>query len=279
MALAKLDVDGKGQIVVAAPVLPPGVTQADIDASNAANPNAAGANGSLFTATTPMPPQYSGDTTGSTTSDQPQDWSATLGIYGLPPDVQAKVNQIFSSTSDVNQATALALAYIRGTDWYAQTYPGITQGIQNGTVTNEADYRNYVNQMNQLYQQYYGRAPTSEEITGYLQQGYNSQYVGKIFQGQAYVQANRGDIAYTTGAFAPGQGPMSEGDMQALGKEQAGIDTPLGQIQQKILAKASQIQQRIQTGTLATPSLSLGSTGLSSPSLAGPRTGGDVSAT
>ena len=43
------------------------------------------------------------------------DWSSILGIYGMPPDIAAHVGQIFATTPDVNQATILALAYIRGT--------------------------------------------------------------------------------------------------------------------------------------------------------------------
>jgi hypothetical protein len=45
---------------------------------------------------------------GDTTPTGPMDWSSMLGIYGLPPDVAAKVKQIFTTTTDVSQATALA---------------------------------------------------------------------------------------------------------------------------------------------------------------------------
>lgn len=209
----------------------------------------------------------------------PGDYSSLLGLYGLPSDVQAEVDKIFATTGDPNEAATLALAYVRGTDWYKTTYPGIQQGISNGTVSNEASYRAYVNNIDQLYQQYYGRNPTSDEISGYLIAGYNPSYVGNLLQGQAWTKVNSPEVKYLTGAFTPNGGQMSQSDLNALGKEQAGIDTTAGQLAQKVYKKAQQIQARIQQGSLATPSLSLGATGLSSPSLAGGKVAPDVSAT
>jgi hypothetical protein len=123
--------------------------------------------------------------------------------------VQSKVNQIFAQTGDVNQATALAMAYIRGTPWYAQTYPGIQEGIARGVIGNEADYRSYLNSVNGLTQQYQGRQVGSDELAGYLQQGFSVDHVGRLYAGKAYVGANRNDIQYATGAF-DAQGPLSD---------------------------------------------------------------------
>jgi len=92
-------------------------------------------------------------------------------------EVQSTVNQIFASTADVNQATSLAMAYIRGTPWYAQTYPGIQEGIAKGVINNEADYRSYLNSVNTLTQQYQGRQVGSSELAGYLQQGFSVDHV------------------------------------------------------------------------------------------------------
>ena len=212
-----------------------------------------------------MNPSGSSTTDGSTTP--PTDWSSYLNIFGLPPDVQAKVNQIFSSTQDVNQAAAIAMAYIRGTDWYAQTYPGIQEGMARGVVSNESDYRQYVNQLNQLSQQFYGRDITSQDITNYLRAGYSPTHVGQLFQGHAIAQANGPDWQYLSGAFGD-TGRLSNDQIETLGQEGAGLDTALGLKLQNVIQKASQRAQQVFSGTLATPSLALGN-GLQSPSLAG----------
>src|SRR5581483_6131505 len=217
-----------------------------------------------------------GGSTAPSAPTGPQDWSSFLGIYGLPPDVQAKVNQIFGSTSDINQATALAMAYVRGTDWYKTTYPGIQEGIGKGVISNESDYRSYVNSLQQLNQQYYGTDITSQQISDYLKAGYNPTHVGQIFQGHAYAQANGNDLRYITGAFGGGQ--ISDQDLETLGQESAGLDSAMGQKLQSAVQKAQARVNKVFSGTLATPSLSLGTTGLSSPSLAGPKATPDVAA-
>lgn len=214
---------------------------------------------------------------GSNTPDLgPTDWSSMLGIYGLPTDVQNKINQIFANTSDVNQATALAMAYIRGTNWYAQTYPGIQEGIARGVISNEADYRAYVNQLQQLNKQFYGTDITSQQIADYLKAGYSTGHVNQLFQGHAYATANRNDLRYLTGAF--GEGPISDQDLETLGQENAGLDSAMGQKLQSLVQKAQQRMQTVFNGTLATPSLSLGANGLQSPGLAGTRQSPDVAA-
>lgn len=246
--------------------LPPGVTQAAIDASNAANPNAAGANGTNFT----------GDfrdaavtASGAPTNNfVPPDIGSFLAIYGLPSDVQAKVQQIFQNTSDVNQATALAMAYIRGTPWYAQTYPGIQEGIAKGVIGNEADYRNYLNQVNTLTQQYLGRDIGSGELGDFLKQGYDPTRIGRIYQGGAIAKTNAGDWQYATGAFDE-NGPLTADEQAAVGQEQAGIDTVLGQKVQRRLDLAKQRMTAVFSGSGASPSLSLANGRLSAPSLAG----------
>lgn len=218
-----------------------------------------------------------GSTGGSTApAPPPVDWSSLLGIYGLPSDVQAKINAIFSNTSDVNQATALAMAYVRGTNWYAQTYPGIQEGIARGVVSNEADYRAYVNQLQILNHQYYNTDITSQQIADYLKAGYSVGHVGQLFQGHAYATANKNDLNYLTGAF--GNGQLSDNDLETLGQETAGLDSAMGQKIQSLVQKATQRMQTVFSGTLATPSLSIGGSGLSSPSLAGQRQQADTGA-
>jgi len=194
-----------------------------------------------------------------------------LGIYGLPPDVAAKVNSIFTTTTDVSQATALALAYIRGTSWYDQVYPGIKEGIANGTVSNEADYRNYLNNANILSKQYLGRDISGSEIADYLKQGFNVDRIGRIFQGGAIAQTNGQDWRYVTGAFDE-NGPLSSDEQSALGQEQAGIDTALGQRVQRRLALAQQRLQGVFQGSLATTGLTTSNGRLASTTLGAPQT-------
>jgi len=181
--------------------------------------------------------------------------------------VAAKVNDIFSKTSDVNQATALAMAYVRGTQWYAQTYPGIQEGIARGVVSNEADYRAYVNQLQQMNQQYYNTDITSQQIADYLKAGYSVGHVGQLFQGHAYAQANQHDLNYLLGAF--GNGQLSSADLETLGQEKAGLDSAMGQKLQNLVQTAGQRMQTIFNGQVASPSLSQGAGG---PALSGQRT-------
>lgn len=214
---------------------------------------------------------------GSTTPDLgPTDWSSMLGIYGLPTDVQNKVNQIFASTSDVNQATALAMAYIRGTNWYAQTYPGIQEGIARGVINNEADYRSYVNQLQQMNRQFYNTDITSQQIANYLKAGYSVGHVQNLFQGHAYAVANKDNLDYLLGAF--GNGQLSNNDLETFGQEKAGLDSVMGLKLQNLVQKAQQRMQNVFNGSLATPSLAIGNNGLQSPSLAGTKQSADVAA-
>ena len=260
---------------------PPPITAADprIAASLAANPQAAGEPGTLFTYSgvgTPDNPGPGGTTnygnptvTQQAAVDPSADWaSAFFGALGLPDDVMNQVTQILRDhAQDQTLAQALATQYIRSTSWYSVHYPGALEGIANGTIADEAGYTSYMNQLNVLSNQYNGRAISGDEVKGYLQAGYNPGYVANLYQGQAYVSANKPELQYLAGAF--GQGAMSQDQLTAVGNESAGIDSPLGQLQQKIITKAQQIQSKITSGTLATPSLSLGTNGLSAPSLQG----------
>lgn len=206
----------------------------------------------------------------------PPDVGSFLSLYGLPSDVAAKVQDIFANTSDVQQATALALAYIRGTQWYAKTYPGIQEGIAKGIIGNEADYRAYMNSVNNLTKQYQNRDVGSDELAGYLQNGYTTEYVGRLYAGQAYVGANRNDIQYATGAF-DASGPLSQEELTALGNESAGIDSELGQRIQNRLALAKKRIEGVFSGSLATPGLSTANGRLQSTTLGGTSTA-DVAA-
>lgn len=188
----------------------------------------------------------------------PIDWSSLLGQAGLPPNIINEVSRIFSRTPDVQQAIALGQAYIRSTPWYAQTYPGIQSGIKTGLISNEADYRAYQNQLDQLYRQYHNRSANPLEVAQHLTAGQSAEQVAKQFGGQAYVQANAPQIQQVAGAFGD-TGPLTDKQLTALGNEQAGIDTAMGQ---KVTAAFARAQKRMEgafKGVLASPALSLAS--------------------
>jgi hypothetical protein len=194
------------------------------------------------------------------------DWATTFfASLGLPPDVVEKVNQIFSQYSDTNAASAAALGYIRGTPWYAQTYPGIAEGIQNGVVSNEADYRAKLNDQSQLYKQYLGRDVTAGEFAANLGEGVPLSTIGGRLQGAALAGTYGSDWRYQLGAF---DAAPTDAEVKALGEENAGLDSPVGQQVKRRLDLAQQRMAGVFRGTLATPGLSLASGRLSAPGLA-----------
>ena len=206
------------------------------------------------------------------------DWyKAFFGQYNLPTDVQSQLMDILTKyASDPSTAQVLATQYLRSTPWYQTTFPGFSAGVSNGLFTDETGYRSYLNAVNQVYNQYLGRHVSGDEVSALLSEGASPTLVANRFQGQAYVQANSPEIQYLSGAF--GNGRLTTDQLTALGNENAGIDTAQGQIQQKMLAKAQQVLNKLQSGSLATPSLSLGNNGLTAPGLAGTKQTPDVAA-
>lgn len=168
-----------------------------------------------------------GVTPGAPNQPPPIDWSQILGIYGLPPDVIAQINSIWATAGyDVNAATPLVMAYLRGTSWYAGQYPGIQAGINAGLFSDERGYVQYENQVNQLYLQYYHRAASGSEIASYLKSGQGISQIAAFFNSQA-IQGTISD---------PLKAIFSADEIQAFADERAGIDSILGQ---KILSEAN----------------------------------------
>jgi hypothetical protein len=218
------------------------------------------------TDSTPAPPPIPTAPPPNPTADV--DWADVyFGQYGLPSDLKAQImalgQKYGSSNPDVFYQSAQNL--IRQSDWFQQTYPGFNSGVRAGLFTDETGYRGYVNQLNDIYQQYTGRSVTGAETSNALQSGLSPSYIGQQFQGQAYIGANQDQIQYLSGAFGGGQ--LSQSELASLGNEQAGIDTPQGQRFQTALQRAQQRLQGIFSGALATPSLSLSTGRLSAPSL------------
>lgn len=307
---------------------------------------------------------WGGDTgKGVVTPDNPQQEnnavSNLIGIPGLPPDVAEQVLKIYEQYPNNPQLAAqLALQYIRSTDWYSTNYAGIQDGETKGLINNEADYRAYMNQANQLYQQYYGRAISGNEFSSLLSQGINlgelnkqlgaaqqlgamgaanpavaslftgdelkqiannmaglgsqnGAYLQQLFQyaqqtipmymqygtkfdrttleqafqsgvapvdigrqlaGGAFIAANKNQIQYATGAFGD-TGQLTPQELKAFGEEQAGLDSPLGNRVNTIVQMAGKRLAGIFSGNLATPTLSVGSSGkIGSTTLGGVRT-------
>jgi hypothetical protein len=205
---------------------------------------------------------------GPTTTTDPAsgiDFESLFGIYGLPADVIAEIRRIYNSTDDHDQATLLSVAFIRGTGWYAQTFPGIKEGFRLGIVGNERDYRSYTNTLNQIYRQYYGRDVAANEVAGWLTQGASPEIVGGHLGGEAWVKANEGDVQFYAGAF--GEGRLSGGELQSLGEQKAGLQNTQGGQLDVRLEKAFSRARSVFEGVLANPGLSLQGGRLSAPGL------------
>jgi hypothetical protein len=212
-----------------------------------------------------------------TTTTGGENWAAAyFGSFGLPPDVVKKVNEIFGKYDDTERAVQFALAYIRGTPWYAETYPGIQFGIAKGIISNEQEYRQYVNAVDVLTRRYQGRNVFGTEVASWLHEGFSPELIGLRFQGSANVATFGQDYRYYLGAF--GEGQPSQQEMQALGEQQAGLENPMGLRLKRALDQALTRYQKLFEGQAATPSLSLGKQGLNAPSLLGGRTTPDVGA-
>ena len=242
------------------------------------NPNAP-SGGHTTSPTTPPPPHHPAANPNITQNPSSPDWaSAYFSSFGLPADIAAKVDEIFTQNPDDTQkAIDLALAYIRGTSWYAQTFPGIQYGMQHGLITNEQDYRQYVTALDTLAQRYLGRHISGDEVTNYLYNGLTPEIIGKQYEGQANLEANFPDYAYYLRNFGDEKN-LDTDAYRALANEQVGLDSALGQRINRAFQGAMARYQTLFKGDVGTPSLSLGKTGLSAPSLQGNRGAPDIGA-
>lgn len=222
-----------------------------------ANPSGGSVGGKTFIQPpSSLGPTGNGNTDAPTPAAPAYDWESYLANWGFPPDVVAQLTQIFQSYSDPTQAQAAALAYIRGTPWYAQTFPGIQAGINNGLVNDESSYRAYTNDVNQYYQRFYGRNATSQEISDALTAGTSATDIGNHLQGQANIAAQGPAIQYELGAFDT-QGQATQSQLNAYGDQTAGLSNLVGTQLNQRLALAQQKMTRIFNGTTATPALSM----------------------
>lgn len=213
-----------------------------------------------------------GGTGGGTGAD---DWITSM-FPTMPEADRAVIRNIFAQETDSARAAQRAIAYIRSTTWWAQTYPGFNDGFSKGLYQDERGYRSLLNDYNQVYHQYLGRDITGAEMAQYLAQGTNPNTVGNIFQGAAIQKANAPDWEYTTGAFDP-QGKLTAPEETAYGQELAGIDSPLGQAVMRRLQLAQKRLEAVFSGSAGSPNFGLGNTGLAASSLARGQTP-DVSA-
>lgn len=194
-------------------------------------------------------------TTGTTRGESGIDWSTYFGYWGLPREAIEVIDKIFRDNPDPGTAAAMALAYIRGTDWYRQTYPGIQEGMRTGIIRDEADYRSYLNQTNFYARQYLGRDIGADEIAALLREGATPDVYGKRLGGAAYVRAYGNDLQYLAGAF--GEGRLDANQLQKFGEQRMGLGSGLGMILEQSLEQASGRLRRIFEGVLAQPSLSM----------------------
>lgn len=215
-------------------------------------------------------------------TSKPQSWAEYyFGSWGLEQADMNMLIQIMTKYDNVQDATMAALAYIRGTAWYGVHFAGINLGIADGLFSDESGYRDYVNSLNVYSQQYLNRQVTTADViqslggavdpvTGKIVKigaGLSPTYVGKVWEGQAWTNANQGEVNYQLGAF--GGGAPSPAELTALGQQQAGLTTNLGfKVQQKLQA-ALQRMQGVFGGQVSSPNMSIGAQGLNAPSLLG----------
>lgn len=209
---------------------------------------------------------------------QPGIWAhgiaVSMGFDDMPPEVEAEFAKLITEGDDPTAAQQKAIAYLRGTDWHKEKYAGFASGVVNGLWSTEADYGAWKSQVSDSYRRYYGRPPDANELMTFAQSGYGANTVEQIGQGHAWAQANAPDIQYLSGAF--GEGQLDQTSLQSLGEQQVGRQSDLGSRLQAALDRTKQKMDRIFQGSLASPSMSLGGAGLSSPSLLGNKQNPDV---
>ena len=226
------------------------------------------------------PPEEGGGTT-SPGITGPTDWSGVLGIAGLPPELMAQITDIFSRVTDTNAAIAMALGVVRGSAWYAQTFPGITAGIQKGLFQNEAGYRDYRNALDAVYRQYTGAPIDAANFQAAIGEGVSPDIVTRRFEAQAILAGYRPDLSFYSGAGGTqsdlGKGPegtaFTEAEMLGYSQQQAGLGTVggLGVKVERAFNLARQRMERAFEGTEASPQYALTNRGsLFTPSLGQP---------
>lgn len=223
------------------------------------------------------------------------DYSNLFAFFGMPPDMIKQINKYMAQyiSSGMAETTAYDLIvgmirggqiggnYKNGQSWYQYTYSGISYGMANGLVDSsdpERSYRQYVNTVNQYYQEYFGRDATTAEILQFMQSGTSTDRVNAQLKGQSYANAYGSGDSNAMGfswnamleAFGGQKGPLSDQQKLAIGESMTGYSTPLGDQLSKMLQTAQRRMQTIFQGTLATPAdLQKGAQGLNAPSLAG----------
>lgn len=257
----------------------------DVSSSAAGGPtgstpftNPVGADGQQSATPAPDSPQAGDDNAGNgaTNPTTPSDWAEIFwGSLGLPSDLVAQLDATLAQYPDATTAQAIGMNMIMQSGWFAQTFPGYQMGEANGLYSDMTGYRNYVNALNTLSNQYNGSNVSTGDVLSLLQQGLSPDTYGKRLAGAAYVNANSPDIQRTLGAFGnqAGQGPggqLTQDQLTAYGQEEAGIDTPLGQQLNTAYAAAKTRMDKVFQGVLGRPAgLTLGQQGLNAPGLLG----------
>lgn len=252
------------QVAAPAPKAQPNFWNAianNVAAVAAAAPTSGG--GGSTTASDPSAPPNPGDFTGPASGIpggsavppsyyyDPTQATSFLQQFGIDDkEVQNVIDQVFRTGGSPEQA----LAALRGTKWYANNYQGIFEGIAKGIVSNEADYRNMLNQTNQLYQRYYGKQIDAGTFANYLKTGTDIGTISRHLSGESAYNAAAPTLDYQLGAFDPA-GALTATEQQAYGDQLGGLQNPLGD---KIALRVQQAQQRIAKvfqGSLASPGL------------------------
>lgn len=210
-----------------------------------------------------------------------RDWGALFG-FNIPQSLIDQIMQQFGEDPDTNRAVSRALAFLRGTQWYKDTFPGIGEGIKRGLFTSqtpEAEYRQWLAQVQQVWARYNSMGGTLDktDLEFWLSQGFSADTVERRFQGRAFAQTYGADLRYVSGAFDT-QGALTDEETTELGFHQAGLHSARGLSLAKRVEDAQRRMERIFQGVLATPMFEQRSRGIAAASLAPQRGRPDIGA-
>lgn len=204
-----------------------------------------------------------GDGTSTTPADTEPvvDWHSWLENWGFPPDVISKLDEMarLYPASRGDLFVRDAIYYLRGTDWHKQMFVGFSEAVRSGLLTDERQYRQYVNGVNDAYKRYLNRNITNEELTQMFNFAWDPTRVEGELAAGAYAQANEGDINYLFGAFD--EGALTPEQLKNFGRQKVGIGNQQGNDLLRRVSLAQDRLRRVFEGTLATSALGVGPTG------------------
>ena len=170
-----------------------------------------------------------------TASRSASEWQTLLGNIGVPQNVIDDIVKMFGTDPDTNRAVQSALAYLRGTTWYKDAFPGIQEGLIRGVFADERGYRQWRTQIDSVAQRF-GVAPSPDQYAVWAAKGYTPDFLEKRYVGLSVAQIEGSDVRYALGAFDTTNANVAsldvndQGDtgLESYGMQRAGINNQRG---------------------------------------------------